>query len=164
MAPRLAGLGYPAVSTPREQGYEVAQHQAWRDGPTGKGKGCVLLAGQNSPNPSWGLAWPIFAGSHSPPRAVLQSASSSPHNTPRVRKWPWLMGLENQGADSQLVQISIASQEAKELSQFSPNEGLAQRGEETRSSHSMDHWIQRLGIPASWSNSTASVVGNHKQW
>jgi len=67
-------------------------------------------------------------------------------------------------ADSQLVQISIASLEAKELSQFTPNESLAQRGEEMHCCHStgwQQLWARRVGIPASWSDSTADVAGNH---
>lgn len=59
VASRLAGLGFQATPTPREQ-HEVSQHQGCHDSPTGKSEVSPLLAGQSSPSTRQGLAWSLF--------------------------------------------------------------------------------------------------------
>lgn len=90
---------------------------------------------------------PFFARISFPPVAVLQHSSHSPHNTSSIRRESQLSGLENQKADSWLVQVNITSLEAKELPQFTPKEGLAQRDKETHCSHSMAMEVGHPSFP-----------------
>lgn len=142
-ASRAGVAGYINLQAARTWGCP-ALSMAWQ--PRRRASDSPLLAGHSKPNPRQGSAWSLFARISFPPGAVLQHYFHSPHYTSGIRSRPQLSGLENQEADSWLVELSTASLKAKELPQFTPKEGLAQRDKETHCSHSVDIEVGHPGF------------------
>lgn len=132
----------------------MTQHQAWYDALTRKGERSHCWLEQPKPQGRLGLS-PLC---HQPFLSQGCATALIPWSSQHLQV---TAGVGKPRADSQQMQISRASLEAKELSQFTLNEGLAQRGEGAHPSHSTGHWVQRLGILDSQFISSAGRAGNH---